>query len=176
MAAVSKVKLAETLKNVDLLLKEDRALSPQISATLEQLVSIVVSQAELLQRAEEQIQPLSDEIAVLKGNKPRPKIPKSKLEGKGAKSDEKKDPDDKRPGSTKRSKTAQLEIHETVSLNPDGVKKGWIFKGYSDVIVQGLIIEPHNTKYRRARWLTPQTGRRLQRQCLQEFRVISIRS
>ena len=84
MAAVSKVKLAETLKNVDLLIKEERALSPQISATLELLVSIVVSQAELLQRAKEQIQSLRDEIAVLKGNKPRPKIPKSKLEGKGA--------------------------------------------------------------------------------------------
>jgi len=150
-----KINLDDTLKIVDLLLKEDKSLSPQARLVIELLTAIVVKQAEQLQRAKEQIQALSDEIAILKGNKPRPKIPKSKLEGKDAKTDETKNDADKRPGSAKKSKTAQLEIHETVTLIPEGIGKGWTFKGFSEVVVQGLVIEPHNTKYRRGRWLTP---------------------
>jgi hypothetical protein len=114
----------------------------------------ISKQAEQIQRAKEQIQGLRDDIAVIKGEKGKPKIPKSTLEDpdKG----KEKNPNEKRPGSAKRSKTAELVIHETVLLIPEGVKEGWIFKGYNDFNVQGLVIEPHNTKYRRGRWLTPE--------------------
>jgi len=114
----------------------------------------ISKQAEQIERAKEQIQGLRDSIAVLKGEKGKPKIAKSTLEnpdkGKG------KNPNEKRPGSVKRSKTAELVFHETICLIPEGVKEGWIFKGYNDFNVQGLVIEPHNIKYRRGRWLTPE--------------------
>ena len=48
-----------------------------------------------------------------------------------------------------------MVIHETIKLEPDGIQPEWIFKGYSAFVVQGLVIEPHNIKYQRARWLTP---------------------
>ena len=155
IVTTGKPNLTEALKSVDLLLKEDKSISPHVRAAMELLVAVAVNQAELLQRAKEQIQALSDEIAVLKGNKPRPKIPKSKLEGKEAKKGNENGKEGKRPGSEKRSKSAQLDIHETVTLIPDGIGKDWVFKGYSDLVVQGLLIEPHNIKYRRGRWLTP---------------------
>lgn len=155
IVATNKVNFTDALQSVDLLLREVKSLSPQARAMFKLLADIIVIQAEQLQRAKEQIQALSDEIAVLKGNKPRPKIPKSTLEGKDAKKDGEKGDESKRPGSDKRSKTAQLIIHETVTLIPEGISKGWVFKGYSDVVVQGLVIEPHNIKYRRGRWLTP---------------------
>ena len=114
----------------------------------------ISKQAEQIQRAKEQIQGLRDDIAVLKGEKGKPKIPKSTLEDPDKGKD--KNPNEKRPGSVKRSKTAELVIHETICLTPDGVKADWIFKGYNDFNVQGLVIEPHNTRYRRGRWLTPE--------------------
>lgn len=135
----------------------------EISPLVEALLGIIrgqaeqlVKQAEHIQRAKEQIQALSDEIAILKGLKPKPKIPKSKLEdpsaggGKG-----KNGGDGKRAGSAKKSKTDELKIHETIALSPDVIADDWVFKGYNDFVVQGLVIEPHNIKYRRGRWITP---------------------
>ena len=155
MANAGAVNIEVMLKLASDLLNTDKSVSPQMRALVSLLVATVVNQAEQLHLAKEQIQALRDEVAILKGEKPRPKIPKSTLEGKGAKDESKKSEEGKRPGSAKRSKTDELEIHETIKLNPDGVGPGWIFKGYSDFIVQGLVIEPHNTKYQRARWLTP---------------------
>jgi len=138
------------------ILAKDTSASPEMRAIMSLLISVVAMQAEQLHLAKEQIQALRDEIAILKGQKPRPKIPKSNLEGKESqKDDDKKENEGKRPGSAKRAKTEELVIHETIKLEPDGIQPEWIFKGYSDFVVQGLVIEPHNIKYQRARWLTP---------------------
>jgi hypothetical protein len=111
---------------------------------------------EIIQEQSELIDQLRAEIAHLKGISPKPKITPSKLEqpppsappppATGA---------DKRPGSAKRSKTALLVIHADEILKPDNVPEGSIFKGYEDFVVQDIIITPHNIRYRRERWLTP---------------------
>jgi hypothetical protein len=44
----------------------------------------------------------------------------------------------KRPGSAKRDKTRNLEIHETVKVKPENLPSGSTFKGYNDFVVQGL--------------------------------------
>lgn len=112
-----------------------------------QLLEVNRYQAEL-------IQVLKDEIAVLKGNKPKPKIKPSKME-KGVKGDkDKKNSKSKRPGSEKRSKTVELKIHETIIIPPKNIPKGSVFKGYKDFFVQGLKIECHNIHYRLERWDT----------------------
>lgn len=115
------------------------------SPLIEELLQITHQQNEL-------IQALKDEIARLKGNKPRPKIKSSKLE-KDAK--EKKKNNGKRAGSEKKSKKNTLEIHETKTVKATNVPDGSRFKGYETYTVQGLIIQPHNVCYRRERWKTP---------------------
>jgi hypothetical protein len=64
-------------------------------------------------------------------------------------------PDGKRPGSAKRSKTRELVIHKDVPLLLDGLPDGNKFLGYQDFTVQDLIIDLHNTRYRRGRYQLP---------------------
>ena len=83
----------------------------------------ITKQVEQIQLGKEQIQVLRDEIAVLKGQKPRPKIPKSNFENPDQNRNEKRNKNDKRAGSAKRSKTSELEIHETINLDPIGYQR-----------------------------------------------------
>lgn len=115
---------------------------------------LVVALLEMIHLQQEQIQTLKDEIARLKGQKPRPDIKPSRLEGDSAKDD--KGGEKKRPGSARKSKRGELEIHETKVVKADDVPPGSRFKGYEDFTVQALVIKPHNVLYRRERWETPQ--------------------
>jgi hypothetical protein len=116
-------------------------------------------QAERIQRQEEQIELLKDEIRILKGGKKRPRFKPSKMdegtEPSGAK-DAQGEQDKRRPGSDKRSKTAELVIHDEQTVQPKRrIPKGSRFKGYREVVIQDLVIRAHNIRYRLARWLTP---------------------
>lgn len=122
----------------------------------EERTPLVVTLLEAIAHQQEQIQVLKDEIARLNGQHPRPKIRPSTLERKPKQKRKKKD---KRPGSARRSKLGVLEIHETKVIEADNVPPGSQFKGYEDYTVQGLVIEPHNIRYRRERWETPQGDR-----------------
>lgn len=85
---------------------------------VQRLVEIIQQQAELIQQ-------LRDEIAILKGLKPKPKIAPSPLENPPASQPASGSAGDrKRPGSDKRSKTAELTIHEVVFLKPQRLPPG----------------------------------------------------
>lgn len=119
---------------------------------------------EALQRANSEVQQMRDEIALLKGQKAKPKFKSSKMDQHTDKDNEQGDDEgassqdgakSKRAGSHKRSKTAQLQIHEECVIAPAGpVPSDARFKGYRDVVVQGLVIKAHNTRYRLESWLT----------------------
>lgn len=128
----------------------DRDRSPLV----ERLLLICDYRLEQIKNLQDQVGRLLDEIARLKGHNERPKIRPSRLNKKEKKSG-------KRPGSAKRSKTKQIEIHETVKLSPkEPVPTGSRFKGYAEYTVVGLRFEPHNVRYQIEIWQTPD-GRRL---------------
>ena len=91
----------------------------------------VVRLLELCYGQQEQIQALRDELARLKGQKPKPVIKPSALEGE--RTGKKKG---RRPRSSgKRHKTAKLEIHESVKRPPAAdVPQNSRFKGYQDFV------------------------------------------
>jgi hypothetical protein len=132
------------------------------TATVELLLSICHRQQEqLVQQAEqvalqtEQIQQLKDAIAVLKGEKARPKLKPSGLDeanGEGSNGDKKKR---KRRGKPSRCKTQELEIHEEHIVQPDDIPLGAVFKGYEAYVVQELEFTLKNTNYLRARYQSP---------------------
>ena len=86
---------------------------------------LVLLLMEAVTQLKEENQLLRDEIARLKGQKPRPKIEPSKLEKPKLKT---KSLDLKRPGSEKRSKTQDITIHNTVTIAPESIPEGSRFK------------------------------------------------
>lgn len=127
----------------------------QILKMAKEEVSPIVSELiDYIKQQGEMIQGLKDEIAQLKGQKPKPKIKPSNLDEE-IKKRKKKIRSQKRPGSKKKSKTKQLEIHEDKIIEPEFIPPGCVFKGYQDFIVQDIVIGNWNIRYRKARYQTP---------------------
>ena len=126
----------------------------QNTLIISQLLEVTEQQSVIIQLQGEEIQLLKDEIARLKGQKPKPKIRPSKLE-KDPEGQKKKDSSGKRPGSNKRSKTADLIIHKEITVPPESIPTNSTFKGYKPYTVQGIKIEPYNIRYLLERWQTP---------------------
>jgi Transposase IS66 family len=115
----------------------------------------VVVLLEFIQVLLELFQEFKDEIARLKGQKPKPKIKPSLLE-KDPPDREKRNGGEKRPGSAKRKKTKELKIHDTEIIPAPNVPQGSVRKGFEEFIVQGLRFESYNRLVKRERWLTPE--------------------
>lgn len=107
---------------------------------------------DIIGHLQNRIQELEDEILRFKGLKTRPIIAPSPLETPPRPP---RDPGQKRPGSAKRLKTAQLTITDEVVVPLTDPPSGSIFKGYEDFVVQDLIIRPRVIRYCRERWQTP---------------------
>jgi hypothetical protein len=118
--------------------------------TLTNRLDVALNTITLLQ---EENQKLKDEIARLKGQKPKPKIPPSILEG--ANSKEKSQNKMARGTSPRRKKTKQLNIHIKTRIKPASIPKGAIFKGIKKFTVQDIIIQPNNTLFELERWQLP---------------------
>lgn len=123
----------------------------QLRNTVDELTNSVAMLKELVQQ-------LRDEIASLKGQKPKPKIPPSKLEGsRGNGQDGRKNPDGKpgQPRGKPRTKKTLLEIHNNPIIEVINIPENAVFKGYKRYAVQDIIFKSHNTQYWIARWRLP---------------------
>lgn len=128
----------------------------QRTPLVEALRAIICAQHDRIRQLEETVQLLRDEIAVLKGQKPRPKISPSKLETPptpppAAEGEPKK----KRPGSDKKPKNAQLTITNEERVPFPNPPVGSVSNGYVEYIVQELILRPQVTRYLRECIVTP---------------------
>lgn len=133
----------------------------EMTPTVKLLLAIIEQQQIMITRLEQRVDRLEAEVARLKKLPSRPKIKPSALE---------KGPDDddppasgagtgramgrgKRPGSKKRRK--RTKIHRTQIIPPENLPPGSRRLGYQDYLVQDLLIAPCNTRYRLARYRTP---------------------
>ena len=106
------------------------------------LLGVIEGLAQRVQQQEEEIALLKDEIRILKGGKKRPHFKPSKMDEQTveAQRSESSQQDPRRPGSEKRSKTAELAIHDEQILQPTRrIPKGSRFKGYRDVVYRASI-------------------------------------
>jgi Transposase IS66 family len=126
----------------------------QRTPLVEALLAVIHAQQDRIRELEESVRHLRDEIAVLKGQKPRPQIAPSRLEQPlprppGAAGQ-------KRPGSPKRPKNAQLTITQETRLPFPDPPPGSVSKGYEEYVVQELVLRPEVTRYLRERIVTPE--------------------
>jgi hypothetical protein len=116
------------------------------------LLPIIDAQQQHIQQLEEMLQQLRDEIAILKGQKPRPTIAPSRLETPPP-TPPRADAD-KWPGSQKQSKKAVLLTPQTQIVPFPNRPPGARSNGYEEYFVQDLVIHGTATLYLRERIVT----------------------
>jgi Transposase IS66 family len=126
---------------------------------VESLLAIIDTQQQHIRQLEETVQQLRDEIALLKGQKPRPQIAPSRLETPPPKPPPV--PGDQRPGSPKRSKNASFPTPVEVKIPFPDPPPGAISHGYEEYFVQELVLQAKVTRYLRERIVTPDGQSRL---------------
>lgn len=120
------------------------------TSLVDALLAIIDAQHVRLQQLEDMVEQLQAEIAVLKGQKPKPKIAPSRLNQPAAQPGAEAK-DGQRPGSAKRCKTQALPVTEVVILTVPEPPTGSTQHGYEDFVVQDLVIHTKVTRYRRQR-------------------------
>ena len=106
---------------------------------------------EFIQWQEQRIGDLEDEIQDLKKETKKPKFESSKMDEKT----EDDDLDDKKKKKVpRRKKKKNLPVHDEKIIQPDHIPDGARFKGYKDIIIQDIVIKPHNTRYLLAQYET----------------------
>src|SRR3990167_439487 len=120
--------------------------------TVNMLVEFSWNCLRVIQELTDQIAALKDEIAKLKGQKPRPKLPPSKTAD---------DAKNNSNASNSANRTIDNEKREKIEriIKPDNIPEGSIFKGYEDYNVQDLVIKSLEIRFRLAIYLSPDGSR-----------------
>jgi hypothetical protein len=121
---------------------------------VEALLGIIRQLLDRVHQLEQDNQQLRDEIARLKGQKPRPDIKPSRLEAAPKGAVAKGEPG---RGRTRQPK-AELHIDRDVTLQVEDLPAGATFKGYEPFVVQDLVIRAETIRYLRARYELPAGG------------------
>ena len=111
----------------------------------------VIGLLELLREYDLEVSNLRDEIARLKGNPAKPKLKPSKI----AKNDPSIAKKRNKKFSTENTQPKKIKIHEEITLQPDNIPVGSRLVKVHSYTVQDIKIEPHNTKYLRQIWQSP---------------------
>jgi len=135
-----------------------------LMSMIEQQQALIDRQQETIQRQQAQIEALSAEVARLKKLPKKPKIRPSTLPKDDEQSDhDDTDDSDQEGGNRSKGKPTQsrkrkkkLIIHKSKIIKPENLPQGSRLLGYEDFTVQDLLIEPFNTRYRLARYRTPE--------------------
>lgn len=133
----------------------------ELTPTVRLLLAIIEQQQVTIGRLEERVAQLEAEVARLKKLPPRPKIKPSTLDKvcddedppTGGTGTGRSSGGGKRPGSKKRRK--RPKVHRSVIVAPENLPPGSRLLGYQDYLVQDIQIETCNTRYRLARYRTP---------------------
>ena len=118
-------------------------------ADLKSLVLKLLEEAAELRRT---VAAQRDEIARLKGGPGRPNI---KPSGMDKATEPRPPPPTGSEPRQKGGKTSKLSIHEERTVTVAAPPQGSRFKGYTNFVVQDLVIRSHVVNFRRERWQKP---------------------
>src|SRR5271155_2513884 len=124
----------------------------QRTPLVEALLAVIRAQQDRIRELEDTVLQFRDEIAILKGLKPRPQIAPSRLEQPPPRPPLAEG--QKRPGSQKRPKNAQLTVTQEIRIAFPDPPAGSVSKGYEAYLVQELVLRAETTRYLRERIVT----------------------
>ena len=140
--------IKDLLQNIDINLDH---VDENIKKTILALLNIIEMLARENDDLRQQVQTLKNEINRLKGEQGKPTIrPNVKKKERWDISSEKERPKEKKPHK-KRKKNQHIKIHhrQKCTIDKSKLPADAEFKGYKDVVVQGLKIEPYNTLFKK---------------------------
>jgi predicted RNase H-like nuclease (RuvC/YqgF family) len=134
----------------------DRITDSQVAKGFEILLQLVEELHAENKSLKAENQKLRDEINLLKGEHPGPKINQSK-KNKDISSEQERKARNRRKRKKSKSKKHKIKINrvEVCKVDPDILPEGAEFKGYSSVTVQELIIKADNVEYEREVYYSP---------------------
>jgi hypothetical protein len=123
------------------------------------LLNFVQHQATEIQRLRAENQALRDEIARLKGQPPRPSMPKGTATPP-AKPDRSSEKERKTPGSRDRApRRIVVDREEIAKVDRALLPSDALFKGYEEKVVQELVIRTDNVLFQREKFDSPSLGK-----------------
>jgi hypothetical protein len=131
----------------------------------DQKTPLVEALLRIIQTQGEQIAFLKDEIAKLKGQKPRPKIPPSPVSSDAKNKKKSSDFTD----NSRNPHMRKQRREEQFTIEPEIVPPGSRFKGYENYFVQDIRIESVEIHFRLAVYITP-SGARIRGKLPSEYR------
>jgi len=135
----------------------------QVKQSLVTLLNLVERLAMENQQLQEEVKQLREEIRRLKGDPKLPNAPAKKPPPKNISSeDERKRRQDKSSSMrTSRRTFKNLTVHEEIicPVRKDELPDDARFIGYDDLVVQDVIVHPHNTRFRRERYYSARLDR-----------------
>jgi len=145
-------------------MKPTRPILPKLST--EDRTPVVDSLLEFIQWQATRLEDLENEIQGLKQQTKKPRFKASGMDdqtnGDEDKEGEKDQPSGKESQGNgnqqkrpRRKKKVTLVVHDEKIIQPDSLPDNSCFKGYRDILVQDLVIQPHTTRYRLAQYETP---------------------
>ena len=154
-----------TVRSLLSIIEQQQTIIGQLQSQVEQLQRINEQQQESILQQQKRIGVLETEVARIKKLPQKPNIRPSTLPKDDDDDDE---PDGSGQGGNHatgksgkpRKRKKKLAIHKSRIIKPDNLPEGSRLLGYENYTVQDLLIQPHNTRYRLARYLTPD-GERL---------------
>ena len=124
-----------------------------LDPTINKLVELLQVCLRIIQELTEENAHLKDEIAKLKGQKPRPKLSPSRT------ADDAKNKPPPKNSDIHRSSSRRQRKKEQKTVLPNNIPAGSIFKGYDTYNVQDLRIESLEIQFRLAVYLSPDGSR-----------------
>lgn len=144
----------DVLADLDL----DQIADPTARRVIPVLLNLIEDLHAEHERLRAENQQLRDELARLAGGSGRPTLrPQVRRPAPTDRSSER----ERRVATPRqpRSKLVEVTIHrvESLAVDPALLPRDAEFKGYEEVIIQALLIEPRNTCFRKAKWYSPST-------------------
>jgi hypothetical protein len=122
------------------------------------LLNIIESQATEIVKLKDENQKLRDENNHLKGEQGKPNIRKQSKKGGNISSEEERKKHNQTKAKRKKAKNkSKLTIHETqkCEIDTSQLPDDAVFKGFQSVIVQEIIICPHNIQFKKEIFYSP---------------------